>query len=542
MSRASHHHEAQWPAHEPKPRHDRSRAGEEFLWGVSTSAFQHEGGVNGEGEPKNNWAWAERENKVDPAGNAADFWTRAEEDFQRCRELGINAFRLSLSWERIQPTTELTPDGSPSREGAPSFDVVALGRYAEILAACRREGLEPVVTLHHFTHPAWLGLDAWLDPSTIDHYLQFVEKTVGYLLEVLPSKYGAAPPRWYLTINEPNLLSASSYFNGTFPIGEKTAKSPAQAIICISHLLEAHVRAYRLIHRLYREQRRSGDSAPQVSFNNYSSDLYWHDQAWMDLIFAPSRGIAREHLFYHLWKQTWMLDDAFLKARLPIRPMLRFCCGEVLKKLHHLVAYACFQEPAWNRLLDVLYDPSEGTHPPLDYIAFDYYDPFIAHALRWPRWNDLFHKHRHRPMPDLPPFNERFLDSITNKWWDWRLLPEGLSFFVRILERFNLPLMIAENGMAHRSDPRGHYGRRDNLMRSEFLRRHIAVVKELKSEGWPLIGYFYWSLVDNYEWGSYAPRFGLYSRKREPVDFQGDNAAETYAREIATTKTAWGHP
>jgi hypothetical protein len=62
----------------------------------------------------------------------------------------------------------------------------------------------------------------------------------------------------------------------------------------------------------------------------------------------------------------------------------------------------------------------------------------------------------------------------------------------------------------------------------------------LKSQGWPLIGYFYWSLVDYYEWGSYAPRFGLYSRDREAVDFQGDNAPATYAQEIASSKNLPG--
>ena len=60
------------------------------------------------------------------------------------------------------------------------------------------------------------------------------------------------------------------------------------------------------------------------------------------------------------------------------------------------------------------------------------------------------------------------------------------SIKVSILKRFNLPIMIAENGIAYRSDPRRHYGRRDNLLRSDFLRSHIAVVKELKSKGWPL--------------------------------------------------------
>ena len=92
------------------------------------------------------------------------------------------------------------------------------------------------------------------------------------------------------------------------------------------------------------------------------------------------------------------------------------------------MAYACSFERAWKRLLDVLYDPSESHDAPIDYIALDYYDPFIAHMLRWPRWNDLFHNYRQHREQNRRPFHERFLDSITNKWWDWRLLPEGSLF------------------------------------------------------------------------------------------------------------------
>ena len=522
----------QWPRSTPKPENTGKVKSMEFLWGVATSAYQHEGGINGPGEPRNNWAWAESNHRVEPSGIAADFWNRAEEDLARCRKLGLNSFRLSLAWERIQPVTDLTPEGPSVLETPPPFDEEALGRYAAILSACRREGLEPVVTLHHFTHPAWLGIDAWLDQNTIGHYLRFVEKTVGYLLEAMPRDYGIAPVRWFLTINEPNLLAASTYFNGVFPAGEETNKNPMQAVTCLSHLMEAHVLAYRLIHRLYSEHGMTGSTAPKVSFNNYCSDLYWTDQAWIDLLFAPSRGIGRHHLFPYLWKQAWTFEEAFRKEELPIRSRVRFWLGEALKKIHHLVAYACSFERAWVRLLDVIYDP-DFPGAPLDYIAIDYYDPFIAHVLRWPRWNDLSHKHRQHPMSVTPPFHERLLDSITNKWWDWRLLPEGLSFFIRILERFDLPILIAENGMAHRSHPGSDYGRRDKLLRSDYLRHHVGVVKKMRNEGWPLIGYLHWSLIDNYEWGSYAPRFGLFTRERKDVDFLLDNPSATYTREIS---------
>ena len=160
---------AAWPGPEPSPESGRASSGQEFLWGVATSAYQHEGGFNGGGKPQNNWTWAEQDQTVDPTGEAAGFWKQAEKDFARCQELGLNAFRLSLAWERIQPTFESDLDGRPSPDAPPPFDEEALDRYADILCACRRAGLEPVVTLHHFTHPAWLGLDAWLilRPSTI---------------------------------------------------------------------------------------------------------------------------------------------------------------------------------------------------------------------------------------------------------------------------------------------------------------------------------------------------------------------------------------
>jgi hypothetical protein len=82
------------------------------------------------------------------------------------------------------------------------------------------------------------------------------------------------------------------------------------------------------------------------------------------------------------------------------------------------------------------------------------------------------------------------------------------------------------------------FRRRDNLARSQYLREHIRVVTRLVERGQPLIGYLHWSLFDNYEWGSFAPRFGLYSLDytvyptRHAVDATGDNPSETYAHEI----------
>ncbi len=494
-----------------------------FFWGVATSGYQAEGGYNGPGQPLNNWAWAESQGDVVPSGRTSDFWTLAHEDFERCREMGLNAFRMSIEWSRVQPTTTLGPtEGIAPDAEAPPFDERALYSYAQRIADCRAQGLEPIITLHHFVYPSWLGLDAWLKPETIDRYLAFVEHTLKYLLRTLPQDFGCPPPRWFITLNEPNLQAFNHYLYRIFPSGPPVGIEPTSK--CLAYLLEAHVRAYRLIHEIYAG---SGVS-PMVSFNNYSSDLYWSDTAMLDLLFAPSRKVPRQMVRDDLLERAHAFDKRFDDARLFPRHGPRYFLGQWIKRFHHTVALRGFDLPCWERLIAVLYERAEV---PLDYIAFDYYDPFIAHALRWPTWHDFDCRKR--------SFRDWMLESLASKWWDWHMLPEGLTFFVKHLARYGLPLLIAENGMALRRLPDNRpFKRRDNLARSQYLREHVRVVSRLVERGQPLIGYLHWSLFDNYEWGSFAPRFGLFSidytvyPTRHSVDATGDNPSATYAHEI----------
>ena len=430
---------------------------------------------------------------------------------------------MSIEWSRVQPSTVLGPESglAPGAE-PPPFDERALYSYAQRIADCRAHGLEPIITLHHFVWPAWLGLDAWLHPETVERFLVFVEKTVSYLLRTLPHDFGCPPPRWFITLNEPNLQSFNHYLYRIFPSGSSIGLKPT--VQCLAFLLEAHVRAYRLIHDLYA---RSGIK-PMVSFNNYVSDLYWSDTALVDLLFAPSRKVPRQMVQEDLAERARAFDARFNAARLFPMQGPRYYLGQWLKHLHHKLAKHGFQSPVWDRLIALLYERAEV---PLDYIAFDYYDPFIAHALRWPTWHDF--EVRRRSARDW------VLESVASKWWDWRMLPEGLSFFVKHLGRYGLPLIIAENGMALRRLPdNSPFRRRDNLARSQYLREHVRVVNRLVERGQPLIGYLHWSLFDNYEWGSFAPRFGLFSidytvyPTRHAIDATGDNPSATYAQEI----------
>jgi beta-glucosidase/6-phospho-beta-glucosidase/beta-galactosidase len=248
----------------------------------------------------------------------------------------------------------------------------------------------------------------------------------------------------------------------------------------------------------------------------------------LDLLFAPSRKVPRQMVREDLAERAHAFDERFNAARLFPMHGPRYFLGQWLKRAHHFFAKRGFFSASWDRLLALLYERAEV---PLDYIAFDYYDPFIAHALRWPTWHDFDSRKR--------SFRDWVLESVASKWWDWRMLPEGLAFFVKHLGRYGLPLLIAENGMALRRLPNNSpFRRRDNLARSQYLREHIRVVNRLVERGQPLIGYLHWSLFDNYEWGSFAPRFGLFSLDytvyptRHAVDATGDNPSATYAEEI----------
>jgi beta-glucosidase/6-phospho-beta-glucosidase/beta-galactosidase len=502
---------------------------DDFLWGVATSAYQAEGGYNGPGQPLTNWGASEQRGDVAVAGLAVDFWNRYEEDFARCRELGLKAFRLGLEWSRIQPGHGAAGDAPP-----PPFDFAALDHYAAMIEACRRHGLEPVVTLHHFVHPAWLGTDPWLHGRTPDLFVEYVRTAVERVNERL-----SQPIRWFITINEPNMLVLNSYLGRQFPAKHR----PGLHVMtkAYNQLLRAHVLAYSTVHDLYEER---GWPAPQVTFNNYCSDVYWSDKMLLDLVSLRERGIAREDAGLHICQRAHDFERAFNAARIPLHKDLAYYFGAALKRISNWVGYRSFDAAHFAPFLETLYAQRRTRF--LDYIGIDYYDPFAAHAFRLPVVWD--HEFKNRSLRSW------MLATVTSKWWDWRVLPRGLHFFCKYYaEDFGRPVLIAENGMALRRRADGRlirHRRRDRMTRSQFLRLHVHEVAKIRADGVPLIGYLHWSLFDNYEWGTYTPRFGLfsidfpYSVERNVEAPDGDRPAETYAALIADggTKAHVPHP
>lgn len=487
-----------------------------FFWGVAISAYQAEGGYNRPGEPQTNWAEAEQLGTVDPLGDASQFMAHYQDDLRRCRALGLNAFRLSIEWSRVQPTCESGP-GEP-----PPFDQDALTQYAEILAACRDLGLEPIVTLHHFVHPAWLGSDPWLTPEIQPLFAAFVREVVVSMNRFLVS-LGQDPIRYFITINEPNMLVMSTYLGDQFPT--KAPRGLRSATQAFAGLIEAHLRSYGLLQDLYQAE---GWGDVMVTFNNYTSDVYWLDRAWTDLMMFREWGIPREKVLQSLGERAKRFNSALGAFEGQHMGVASRILGALIRRLADGIAQRGMTSLCFDRLITQIYDAPRSLM--MDYVAFDYYDPFCAHSIRLPALAELFKRSKH-------PF-EGFRNSLFSKWWDWRVLPEGLRFFACDLHQAypDKPLLIAENGIAHRCDLDNRLApRADGVRRSTFIRMHAGEVVALVREGIPLMGYLYWSLFDNYEWGTYSARFGLFSldyekgTDRRLEDHFGDRASEAYA-------------
>jgi beta-glucosidase len=494
----------------------------EFLWGVATSAYQSEGGYNGLGQPQTNWADSERRGAVAKAGLSADFWNRYPEDFARCQTLGLNAFRLGIEWSRVQPTLTNRP-GPP-----PPFDDHALEHYARMLAECRRSGLEPIVTLNHFVHPAWLGSDPWLEPGITEAFCKYVEYTVLYLNRRLTDSYGVAPLRYFITLNEPNMLVLNTYFGTQFPGRQKKTSGIRTLLEVYRQMLCTHVRTYNRLQRLASEH---GWPEPQITFNNYCSDLYWSDKVLLDLVLSRERGVRLSGLRDYIYEKSLEFERAFINAQVPLQKDIPFLFGALAKRFSNWLGYKTFAADCLAPLLEELYAAEKPTA--LDFIAMDYYDPFAAHIFRLPVWWD--HEFKNRSL------RAWVMNNITSKWWDWRVLPVGMRFFCDYYSRdLGRPILIAENGMAlRRSVENNTTLRRDRMTRSQFLRLHVEEVIRIAEAGIPLFGYLHWSLFDNYEWGSFTPRFGLFSidyqreNDRMAQDHLGDRPSLTYQQLIA---------
>ena len=192
------------------------------LWGAATSAHQIEGG----NERNDWWEWEATPGRIRGgarSGSACLGWDRYEEDLDLVEGLGLNAYRFSLEWSRIEP--------EPGR-----YDEAAIAHYRAVLEGCRARGITPMVTLHHFTNPRWFAaLGGWESRANLPHFERFAR--------LAGERYGDLAD-WWITVNEPEVYGFYAYASGTFPPG---VTDRGRALQVIANLLEAHALAARAL-------------------------------------------------------------------------------------------------------------------------------------------------------------------------------------------------------------------------------------------------------------------------------------------------------
>jgi beta-glucosidase len=216
-----------------------------FLWGTSTSAHQ----VEGDNRWSDWWEYEQQGRVPHRSGDACRHYQLFERDFDLCRSLGQNAHRLSIEWSRIEPA-----EGRWSPE--------ALAHYAEVVRALAARGLEPIVTLHHFTNPAWfLRRGGWTRADSPALFERYVEHVAGRLTSTV---------RYWLTVNEPTVYAMQGYVLGEWP--PCLTGAWRRAALVLRNLARAHVAAYRVLHQ-HRPDVRVGfaHSAPLIQPCNPAS-------------------------------------------------------------------------------------------------------------------------------------------------------------------------------------------------------------------------------------------------------------------------------
>jgi len=394
-----------------------------FYWGAATSSYQ----VEGNNTNADWWEWEVRVGK-EKSGAACRHYEFFEQDFDTVKSLNHNAHRLSIEWSRIEP-----------QEGV--FSDEAILHYINVIKALRRRGIEPMVTLHHFTNPAWFSNSGgWTDQRCVKRFVRYSEFVVRAL---------ARGVHFWFTINEPTVYFSHAYFWGMWPPQER---SFLKTKTVYHHLNEAHIETYRLIHQIYKELK---IDKPAVSIAQH-----------MQAIVPCTKGL-KDRLAVALRHQLFNLQI-----------------------LDHLTL-----------------------HRSLDFIGVNYYSRNLVHVHGWWIGNLLMEtcKDNHHP--------------LKKNALGWDIYPEGLAQVLISLKKYNLPVIVAENGICTLDDDE----------RWEFIQSHLKSVHHAMSQGVDVMGYLYWSLMDNFEWAyGYAPRFGLIDINYETSQRTIRESAKKFARVCQT--------
>ena len=397
-----------------------------FFIGAATAAHQ----VEGNNVHSDYWAQEQLPHTsfAEPSGLACDHYNRYEEDIKLLADAGLNAYRFSIEWARIEP-----------EEG--KFDDSEIEHYRKVIACCRKNGVEPIVTLLHFTSPVWLiRKGGWEAESTIEDFRRYA----AYVTERLGGEL-----RYICTINEANMGLQLAAIAKRFQLMAQQAAKNAKSV-------EGSVQVGMNFEKMMENMKFAAMENAQV-FGTPQPQ-----------IFVSSRTAEGDGLVFRA-------HQAAKEAIKALYPNMKVGITLSVHDLQALPGGERFAEAAWEE---------EFRH----YLPYIQGDDFLG--------VQNYTRTQYGPEGQLPCPEGAELTQM-----DYEFYPEALEHVIRkVHEDFKGDLIVTENGVAVSDDSR----------RVEFIRRALAGVENCLTDGIPVKGYCYWSLMDNFEWQKgYSMTFGL---------------------------------
>ncbi len=408
----------------------------DFLIGAATAAHQVEGNnVNSD-------CWAQENmphtTYKDKSGIACDHYNRYEEDIRLMKEAGMNAYRFSIEWARVQP-----------EDGA--FDEKEIEHYRKVIRCCRENGIEPIVTLFHFSSPVWIIRKGGWEAETV---VEDFEKYAAYVVKALGSEI-----RYICTINEANMgLQVAAIARRYTMMAKKAAEASSK----------------------------NGGGEVQMGLNM---------QAMM------------ENMKYQAMENTEVFGTAqphcFNLGGSEHSDLLTMKCHQAAKKAIKAL-YPNIQVGLTLSLHDFQPTPGGEARATAEWAEeFTHYLPYI-------RDDDFLGVQNYTrtivgPEDDLP-----VPDGAERTQMGYEYYPQSLEHVIRTVAKdFHGNLIVTENGVSCDDDSR----------RINFIDIATGGVARCVADGIPVKGYFYWSLMDNFEWQmGYRMRFGLIAVDRVTME------------------------
>ncbi len=441
----------------------------EFLFGAATAAFQIEGAAHEDGRRDSIWdTFCRVPGAVINADNgdvACDHYHRYRDDVALMKRMGLQTYRFSTSWSRVRP------DGGPVNPQGIDF-------YSRLVDELLEADILPWLTLYHWDLPQALQeRGGWAARETADLFTE-------YALD-MHDALGDRVNVW-TTLNEPWCSSFLSYTAGVHAPGHF---SVAEGMLAAHHLLLGHGQAVREL--------RARDSSLNlgITLNLTAAEP-------VDPGSDADRDAARrvDGQF-----NRWFLDPIF-RSQYP---------DDIVADIRAVDPAAVEQWEAAVRPGDLA-----AIATPVDSLGVNYYHgEFVGGSppLVAPAGGDAPTDRQTRssfPSHEGIFWHDRGLPRTA---MNWEVQPEGLTqLLVRVWEEYARPaattLYVTENGAAYDDEltldegqPRVH-----DVERAVFLESHLGAILDAVAAGVDVRGYFYWSLLDNFEWAwGYEKRFGI---------------------------------